>query len=284
MLPDGFIELVEKVMKEDPLGQCSSKSMNIESLWKDFTWGIFLDNNRNNAEVTYIRDVLWDEELLNRSWILEHTLQEWEDKTKNSISNCVKNKDGRKKGALNGLLSDLSSPAQSLKESAVFFKYRNVSPQLIMNLTAKENSIDCFLKQMTYQPTSSYVSPRMINPDKIHNIAITKALLWLQNYGMTKDYCPPSRQIKDFVDFDIKHLAANFHEKPSWVQKTSIPITNDWSYISYMRNFNNNEVKPKISNSTVRDVGLAVWYWKSTQGLPAIKGTRFKKLLTPKRF
>lgn len=263
MLPDGFIDLVEKIREENPLEQHSLKNKSMEKLWEDFTWVIFLDNNRNIAEVTYINKVLWDEGLLDRKWILNNSQQDWVDKTKTFISKYVKRQNGRKKGALNGLLSDLSMPAQSLKQSAIFFKDKDVSPKFLRTVTVDKNSIDKFLGEMSFQPNP--LTGR-INPYKINKIGITKALLWLQIYGLTKDYCPPSRQIKDFVE--------------SWMKKDSSLIHNDFQYILYMRDFNKNEVKPIILESTTRDAGLAVWYWKSTQNL--LKG-KVKKQLTPKK-
>jgi len=209
MLPDGLIDLIKKVMNEDPLKRNQSL-LNKSDLWRDFTWGIFLDENRINAEVSYIKNTLWNAGLLDKNWILNHTQQEWENKAKKFISNNIKSLSGRKQGTLNGLLSDLSTPAQSLKESAHFFKDKNVSPKFLKSKTVDRTAIDNFLNQMTYQPASSYITGRT-NPDKIFNIGLVKAILWLQTYGLTKDYCPPSRQIKDFVDYDIKHL--------SWLQK-----------------------------------------------------------------
>lgn len=272
MLPDGFIDLVMRVIRENPLKTNLLNKKDTESLWEDFTWGIFLKDGRRIAIVTYIRDVLWDEGLLDRNWILNHSQQEWKDKTNKTISEYIKlnHLDGRKKGALEGLLSDLSSPAKSLQESAAFFKNKNVSAEFLRDLTSNTNSIWNFLSQMSYQPASSYISPRMINPNKISNIGIVKALLWLQYYGLTKDFCPPSGQIKSFVE--------------SYLQKKQTQIQNfseEIQYILQMQYFNNKEVKQYIPDSTTRDAGLAVWYWKSTQGL--LLGVRFRKQLTPKK-
>jgi hypothetical protein len=270
-LPDGLVDLIEKVIKENPLKRDLSDKNN---LWRDFTWGVFLVGNRINAEVTYIRDTLWDANLLDKDWILNHTQQEWEEKAKKFISNKINSLSGRKAGALSGILSNLSEPAESLKGSAIFFKNKNISPQFLIDVFNK-GGIENLIRQMTYQPASSYITGRF-NPDKIPYIALVKAIIWLQGYGLTEDFCPPSRQIKDFVDDDIKHL--------TWLQKKSQPIKNypqDWDYIIHMRDFNKKEIKPVLPKATVRDTGIAIWYWKIVQGL--LKGSGFKTNFTPKK-
>ena len=92
--------------------------------------------------------------------------------------------------------------------------------------------------------------------------------------GCTSPYIKEAKFQKDFIDYDIKHL--------TWLQKKSRTILNfpeAWQYIIDMRSFNDKEIKPVLPTATVRDTGLAVWWWKIVQGL--LKGTGFRANLTP---
>ena len=273
MLPNGLIELTQRIIKEIPINPQRIEKADTEELWRELANTIFLDNNRNSAEVIFIAETLSKSGLLDREYILNNTCNEWEEKTREFLLEKTKSLSGRKEGILQGLLSNLSIPSHSLKESAIFFKKRNISPEYLKEINQEPKEIGEFLK-IAYNKSSSYITGRK-NPEKLFNIGLTKALLWLQAFDLAEDYCPPSRQIKDFVDYNL--------DKKNWKQIKSSTIENlneDFRYISSIRKFNKDEIKPQIPESTTRDVGIAIWYWKSTQNL--LKG-KIKKELTPKR-
>jgi hypothetical protein len=265
MLPKGFIDLIKKVIKEYPLEQ---DPLDKAELWKDFTWCVFVKGDiRTNADINYIHETLWNAGILEKELILKKDEQEWIELTKKFLNVKIPSLDGNKRGALSGLM--LTKDIKCLKEAALFFDRNNMSANFLRSKTIDKNTTDNFLNQITSQPESSYITGKS-NLDKIFNIGLTKAILWLQTYGLTKDYCPPSGQIKSFVNNEIKKL--------SWFQKKTSNLS-DWEYILLIRNFNKKEIIPVIPEATTRDTGLAIWFWKTAQTL--LTGSRLKNEFTP---
>lgn len=223
------------------------------AIWKHFTWGVFLDNNRINAEVSYIRNTLWDAKLLDRDWLATHEMREWENKTQEFVSNQLSYlQEGRKHAALEGLLGKLSDYSLTLKEAVAFFQRNSVSMDYLRKATRDEQATNKLLGDMTVTPKYTQ------NPQKIHGIGLTKAILWLHACGLAQDFCPPSRQIYNFIDQDLRNI--------SYMQSKQ-QDNGDWYYIGMMRQFHNTEIKPSIPSATTRDTGVAIWYWKIGQGL-----------------
>ena len=163
-----------------------------------------------------------------------------------------------------GAESRLSEYALTLAEMAGFFKKENVSSSYLKTQTKDKQSTGNFIASLVFQ---SQTNP---NPRKIQGIRWTKAILWLHSYSLAQDFCPPSKQIKDFVDYDIANL--------SWRQR-SIQQKDDYEYVFFMSNFHTKEVMPLLPKATTRGTGVAIWYWKICKSL--LKETRVRREFGP---
>lgn len=249
-----LLQLTKQVQKEDPLypPAMGNKIHDSTTVWKHFTWGVFLDNNKINAEVSYIRNTLWNAKLLDIDQIYNNSRHEWENRAQKFIKSKASSLVGRKHASLEGILRNVSDYALTLKEAADFFKKYKISLNYLKNATKDYNAAKTFLGELTFSPQ---FRP---NPKKIQGIGLTKAVLWLHACGLGQDFCPPSRQVTDFVDYDINNL--NYFQAK---KQQNI----DWDYVLAMQTFHEKEIRPSLQSATVRDTGVAVWYWKSGQGL-----------------
>jgi len=68
MLPKGFKDLVKRVLEEDP---ATSRRLPraMDTIWRNFVWGVFLDQNRLEAEANYVYDLIDDAGLFEPSTI-----------------------------------------------------------------------------------------------------------------------------------------------------------------------------------------------------------------------
>ncbi len=268
MLPEGLIELIKRVIKEDASSiPQSKKGKENKNPWKSFVWYAFLSNNRINADVTYIVNTLEGRPVLEKQWVQAHTRSEWKTDTARYINDELNAlRSGRKKGTLEGLLKDLDDPIFTLRGFADWLDKESVNLSYLKAKTKDEKSTKDFIAELTYQPQSG-------NPNKLYGVGLTKLILWLQYYGMADSFCPPSRQVQDFVDYDVRHLT---YLQRKQQQIPGLPM--DWGYVLKMQEFHKKEILPTVKTATVRDTGVAVWYWKIVQGL--LKGSKYTRLLS----
>ena len=102
MLPNGLIELTQRVIEEIPVEPQRIEKADTEELWRELANTIFLDNNRNSAEVIFIAKTLFKSGLLDREYILNNTCNEWEEKIREFLLEKTKSLGGRKEGILQG--------------------------------------------------------------------------------------------------------------------------------------------------------------------------------------
>lgn len=273
-LPEGFIDLVKLVIKED-----SSSTRKIPKtaadIWYSFLWGVFLNGIRIDAEINYMHEIFTENNLLDLDVVSNLTVEE----LKESIRKYAKNKlkgsrvEGRKKATIKLLLNEeeLTKTAKSIKEMSIYFTENEVSRKFLEGKTRNEKDTEKFIGELSYKDDT-----------KIFGVGTVRAILWLQPFGLSNDFCPPSTQVMNFVDEDIEKKDYMERKKRGKYYDDIDNKIRDWEYIVKVRNLTRNVINPVIKNATPRDVGKAIWYFKSTQSLLSKLREGLKDKFTPR--
>jgi len=264
-LPDGFTCLVEKVLDEDP---ASSRSLPaaVEEIWRDFAWYAFLDQNRQEAEVNYLYEIVDSAGLLEPATIRRLGMS-WGDELTEVCERAIPTTEGRRRGILQAAMNadSVDRARRCVFESVRYFE--NLSPAAIEERASTPAGTTDLMTEIAY-PNSC---------EHIYNIGITKAVLWLQGYGFANHLCPPSRQALNFVQEDLGiALRPGFGEELGIWSQYFAPFLREIARVSRMVE---NELGRPV---TVRDVGKAIWYYKSCQSLVAMLRKGLKNQLTPR--
>lgn len=264
MLPEGFEDLVKRVLKEDASASRSLPRSKTD-IWKDFIWGVFLDQNRLEAEANYIYDTV-DSAGLFEPETVKKLGRKWGDKLCEVCEKEMRHVSGRKRGILQAVTTDESveRATRCILEANAYFD--NVTPSTIRNRTLNQKETNELMTEIAYPGSSKH----------IFNTGLTKTILWLQSFGLGNHLCPPSRQAMNFVEEDLGYrLGRNFEDEMGV-----------WSYyfpflgrIKEVARIVEKSLKTPV---TERDVGKAIWYYKSCQSLVATFRQGLKRLLTPK--
>ena len=243
-LPNGFDELVKLILKDDPILKRSVPKKTGE-IWADFVYCVFIDENRSDADVGYLYDLLDTWQLLDMEVVLK-LRGRWKEKAEKVCSGEMRKVSGRKHGVLSGFLisQNLWDAAQCLVDLADYFMKKNICRDELLKRTATVSSLNDLIAEIAY-PNS---------PQHIRNIGLTKTILWLHALGLASGHCPPSRQSRALLYEDVEG------------QSGPIPYVewdNYWPWLKKVENV------AKYLSVTVRDISKAAWYYKSSQSLLA---------------
>jgi len=264
MLPEGFEHLVRRVIKEDPATiRCLPRSKS--EIWKNFVWGVFLSENRSEAEANYGYDVVDSAGLFEPSTIRKLGIK-WGDKMIEVCQSEMRNVHGRKRGILQAVTheSSVEEATRCILESLRYFE--NITRSVIRDRTLTREATNEFMTEIAYPRSSKH----------IFNIGLTKTILWLQSFGLGNHLCPPSRQSISFAEQDLGMRLARELDDEMGV----------WGYyFTFLSKITEvtREIEKSLKTSvTERDVCKAIWYYKSCQSLVATLRRGLKKRLTPK--
>jgi len=266
MIPEGFEDLVRKVIEEDPASERELPD-NLNEIWDNFAWSIFLDANRSDAEVNYLYNVFSRYGLLSLGTIRRLGL-EWRERIRETCKHEIRRVTGRKEGLLKAMTHEasLEKATRCMLESAEYFS--QVSPQMTRERTSSRGETDELVTEIAY-PNS---------PSHIYNIGLTKTILWLQSFGLALHAVPPSRQVLSFAeeDLEVDFMPQRYEEDELGLWSYYFPLLKKMDEISV-------ELRRSLKMPvTPRDVGKAIWYYKSCQSLVAQFRTGLKWKLTPK--
>jgi len=174
---------------------------------------------------------------------------------------------GRKRGILQAVTYDLSveKATRCLLESVRYFE--TVTPKVIRERTQTREATNDLMTEIAY-PQSK---------DHVFNIGLTKTILWLQSFGLGNHLCPPSRQSMKFVEEDRGvRLGREFEDDMGVWGYYFAPFLGEITKVA-------KEVEKALNMPvTERDIGKAIWYYKSCQTLVASLRLGLKSRLTPK--
>jgi len=265
MSPEGFSDLVRRVLEEDPAAS-QHLPRKMDKIWENFVWGVFLDQNRLEAEANYVYDVVDDARLFEPSTVKRLGIK-WGERVHEVCQKELRNVAGRKRGILQAvtLPSSVEKATRCILECVSYFE--TLSPELIRERTKTLEGTNDLVAEIAYPQSEAH----------IFNIGLTKTILWLQSFGLGNHLCPPSRQAMNFVEEDLGVRLGREFEDDMGV----------WAY--YFAPFLSQitKVKEEVEKSlkitiTERDIGKAIWYYKSCQTLVASLRQGLKSRLTPK--
>jgi hypothetical protein len=269
-LPSGFESLVEEVMKGEPFSARHGPRRTSE-IWDSFSYFVFLDHNRNNAEVQFLYDTLRSQHLLGMNKVLKLRTK-WSQVVHTYANRAMKTSLPRKRAALGSLLAHLPDAERSILEGALYFLSNSVSPSYLVRRTKTERDVN----DLVYEWARADYT---LNPKHIWRFGMTKSILMLNSMGLALDHCPPSWQVLKFVEDDLgKQVNPQLYQD----EPTAVTWANAYIAIGAVRSVAS-QISAKVPKVTTADVGNALWYWKSAQHLLAFSRGSLRRKLTPLR-
>lgn len=198
---EGIEDAIKLVQKEMPL----TKAKNTGEMWDKFLRIIFIGGGRGDAEINYILKVLKKE--TSYEFVLKTRGEAWQEAVLSQIDARLKReKDERRSAALNGVKKDIWRLTASIKGSARYFERMKMSPETLAKLCKDKESTWEFIEELA-------------DDEDVTNVKFTKIILWLHSVGFGQDFCPPSRQVKDFVNKDLEFRYQFYEDDKFFMEK-----------------------------------------------------------------
>ena len=268
-LPVGLERLVRLVVEEHPASDLAIPRTQA-GIWEPFTYCAFIGANRLEAEASYLHQMMDSHGLLRMDEVLKHRIQ-WANRVRVVARKQMRKlKPGRKLGLLSAFAnSQVDDLNRCLLEAANYFRSMKVSRSFIRERTRSREDTEAFVCEI-YHPNSDH---------HIFNVGLTRTILWLQSFGLALDLCPPSRQVVKFVNEDLgADIRPSFYDEDQDMREVR---ANDWLCMAKVRRVAEQLTGEFQEPITTRDVGLAVWYYKSCQSLLARFRTGLRRKFTP---
>lgn len=258
--PNGFEELVDMV--EASRGKPKLLKNDVE-MWDNFCWAVLLGRNRNESQVNFVYEILYDYGLFNRTDLSSDWLSEARDCL--SIEKDEVN-DPNAKGkiaAINKIEAEIENLENALKSADDKFKKMGINAVYLKSIKddkEKEDNLICQIASQDETKCTKYGYSKA-HPYKIQWVGYTKAILWLHGCGIGLNYIPDNKHSTNFLDeCDEKFNTAN--KSDFFVIQGRIR-----EFCDYIR-------------KDIYFSGLALWYYGATKAL--IKRTN-KHLYSPKK-
>ena len=239
-------------------------------IWNTLVYCALIDANRSEAEARYLYQLIESRGLLKFDEVLRLRTK-WADRARRILNNEMRKlRHGRKLSLLSTFVeSHVDEMNHRLLEAAHYFLNQKVSRIFLKVRTNSYQSMVDLVWEIAYPKSEKH----------IYKIGLTKTILWLQAFGLALDLCPSSRQVISFVNDDL-----GFKVKPSLYSEDQelVEIWTDlFTCIGKVR-----KVAEQLTNKlskpiTTRDVGVAIWYYKSCQTLLVRFRAGLRRRLTP---
>ncbi len=236
--PDGFEALVKLVIKEQPLSSFAPKTG--KEIWEKFLRIVFLGGSRSDAEINYLLDVFG--KALDLDYVLKTRGEPLEAELSRIIAAKIKSeKNEHLQNVLQNLDNELFRIIASLKGAARYFEKTKMSPAVLDKLAVDKEKTWEFINELA-------------EDEDVTNVKFTKVILWLHSVGKARDFCPPSRQIKDFSNKDLGPYY-RFYEDDKYFMERIQEFAGD--------------LKKKIPKASVYDVSKAIFYYRACKHMLA---------------
>ncbi|MBI2580050.1 MAG: hypothetical protein HYW27_04060 [Candidatus Aenigmarchaeota archaeon] len=237
---EGFENLVILVKKDMPL----RKAGNTGEMWKKFLRIVFLGGGRGDAEIDYITGLLKNETAYD--FVLKTRGEMWQEAVMDRLDKALKKeKDERKAYAINSLKKEIFRVTASIKGSARYFERTKMGPETLGNMCKDKESTWEFIEELA-------------GDQDVTNIKYTKIIIWLHSVGYGKDFCPPSRQAKDFVNKDLEFRYQFYEDDKFFMEKMQ-------------------EFAQKFPRASVYDVSKAAFFFRTLKNMLDTRGPEYKK-------
>ncbi|MBI2971844.1 MAG: hypothetical protein HYY37_05485 [Candidatus Aenigmarchaeota archaeon] len=244
MLPKGFDGLVKLAMKERP-----PKAQSIEALWDAFLDVLFMGGRRSEGDIRLLVNMLRGRKLLDLQLLLKTPGEDWREAVEALVNERLQRiQDEETRAMLRSFKAEIFRITASVKGSARFF--RSLPPAVFEQLDDKEQ-------------TQQFIESLVSNED-VPNVRYTKVILWLHAIGYAEDFCPPSWQVKKFVNEVGPYY--QFYEDDKYFMEKAQDAAAD--------------VRKRVKGATARDVSVAIYcYMTLKTALPPRSAS--KKKCTP---
>lgn len=230
-MPDGFPALVKLVMKEQPLKSFAPKTE--KEIWQKFLRIVFLGGSRSDAEINYLLDLFG--QALDLNYVLKTRGEPLEAELSKMISAKMKTeKSEQLQYILDNLNNELFRIVASMKGAARYFEKTGMSPAVLNDKTEDKEKTWDFINEL-------------VEDEDVTNVKFTKVILWLHSVGKAQDFCPPSRQIKDFSNKDIGPYYRFYEDDKYFMQR--------------IQEFSE-EIRKSVPKATVYDISKAIFYYR----------------------
>lgn len=210
--PEGFKELVNLVKKEKvPL-------IKGKEIWEKFCRVAFIGKGRSDAEITFLVKIL--KKYLDYDYVLKTYGEDWEKEVEKFLKRRLKRiRDEDIQIVISSLFKDLFYLTATLKGAARFFEKKKLFDE-IDNLTKNMEKTDEIIKEI-------------VEDKDFSGVRYAKAILWLQTTGRARDFAPPTRQLKSFLNNDIGPYY-KYYEDDAYFMNRAKELTNDFPETSLM--------------------------------------------------
>ncbi|MBA7504856.1 hypothetical protein ES706_03514 [subsurface metagenome] len=273
-LPKGFSDLVGVVIEDWGWGELPKKNSDI---WDALLYPIFLGETVRSAQAGYVKKVL-DPFLKVGAAQTAGSDPDWSRRVLAAIEtelNTIRGTPGKGlKMAILKIVQEKVGPpnydlGRTLHGTLQFFKAHNINVQKIKRIRNDRKETGDLIAYAAYE---------------IHDVGLTKAVLWLYDCGIADDFAPPNAQNRRFLeecgyDFKLpKYSAAKGWQTPSMAEDRQI-FAQLCQYMREVANLVSRQLKKPI---TAKQAQLAAWYLESCRGLPGME--RRRRRLTPRVF
>lgn len=205
--PEGFQDLVGMVAK-DPLPTLKGKE-----IWHAFCRSALIGKGRSDAEIHFLMNML--KQYLDYDYVLKTEGEEWEKNVKTFLGERLQRiKDENIQLAVAELLKGLFYTTATLKGGARMFKKRSLF-ETIDSLTETKEKTRKFIEEI-------------VEDGDVSGMRYTKVILWLQYSGRAKEFAPPTRHLKSFINSDMGPYYSYYEDDDYFMKKADV-MTADFS-------------------------------------------------------
>ena len=210
--PEGFKELVALVSK-DKVPVAKGKD-----IWDKFCRAAFIGKGRSDAEISFLIKIL--KKQLDYDYMLKTSGEDW----RNEIESLLKERLSRIQDEdiqilFQGLLKDLFYLTATLKGGARFFERKKIFDE-IDNLTKTKDLTNDLIEEI-------------VEDKDFSGMRYAKTIIWLQSTGRAKDFAPPTRHLKSFLNSDVGPYYS-YYEDDAYFMKKAKEIEKDFPKNSLM--------------------------------------------------
>ena len=230
-VPGGFADLVKAVIKEPAHVAAGSE------IWDKFVRVILMGGSRYDTEITFLVNILKSTKLLDLNYVNSINGEKWREEIEAFLKERLSRiSDEESSEIINSVLGDLFRISASLKGSARFFRDKKLIEHIGILTKTKES-------------TGTLIED-IVNSEDVPGVKYTKVIMWLHSIGRGKDFAPPSRHVKDFVNKDIGPYY-QFYDDDKY----------------FMGKMNEVTAQLNIRNATVMDVARAAFYYRTLKSM-----------------
>lgn len=219
-IPHGFSELVKMVGTLRFKSKKPKPVKDNDNMWYLFCWSALLKNNRTEAEVNYVCDILDDAGLLDRINLTPDWLPDAKEAlsdAKDAIDDSEPNADG-KIGAIKKIEADIIDIETTLKSADEIFKKRtpiidaDYLRKIALNSDPKEKLKEekKLICDIASQDETCFLKKKTSHPYKIPGIAYTKSILWMHGCGIGLDFIPDNNHSIKFLKECGENVSQDF--------------------------------------------------------------------------